>query len=148
MKTMIDDETLLQRFFAEQRQSIADDGFTNRVMAVLPEREDAEIIMLRHWRWILDSLVVLCVVILLVSLVIHFWDGMQTGAFRIMSGSITLFHSVSSLLEPDNVLVRLILFLRNLLDLLPNPTQLLALFLTILILLPITVKAALSHLED
>ena len=148
MKTMIDDETLLRQFFAEQRQAVADNGFTERVMAVLPERDDAEFLLLRRWRWILDSLVALCVIILLASLTIHFWEGMQSGATRILGGSITLFHSMSSLMEPDNLLVRLILFLRNLLDWLPSPTQLLALFLTILVLLPITVKSALRHWAD
>ncbi len=148
MKTLTDDETLLQQFFAEHRQAVADNGFTERVMAVLPEREDEEILLLRRWRWVLDSLVALCILILLVSLTLHYWEGMQAGAIRIMGGSITLFHSMSSLMEPDNLLVRLILFMRNLLNWLPSPTQLLALFLTTLVLLPITVKSALRHWAD
>lgn len=145
MKTMVDDDTLLQRYFAEQLHVVADDGFTERVMAVLPERVDADLLLLRRWRWILDSLVALCVIVLLVYVSVHSWEGINSGSSRIMGGIITLFHNMSKMMEPDNLLVRLLLFFRQLSDLLPSPSQLLALFLTVLILLPITVKAALRR---
>ena len=142
---MIDDETLLQQFFAEHRQHMADNGFTERVMAALPAREDEAVLTLRRWRLAINTFAILSISMMLIYWGIHSWEGMQTGSVRIMSGGITLFHNMTELMEPDNVLVQLIRFLRQVTAWLPSPTQLLAIFLTILILLPITIKAALRH---
>lgn len=145
MKTITDDERLLQQFFAGQQQHIADNGFTERVMAVLPVREDEAVLILRRWRLILNTLIVLCAIFLLVYLGVHLWNEMHLSSLHLMSGSITLLHNISLLMEPDNLLVQMLRFLHRLIAWLPSPTQLLALFLTTLILLPITVKAAIRH---
>ena len=145
MKTMTDDDILLQQFFGEHQQHVADNGFTERVMAALPAREDVAVLTLRRWRLAINTFAVLSISMMLVYWVVHSWDGMQTGSFRIISGGVTLFQNMSELMEPDNLLVQLIRFLRQLTEWLPSPTQLLAIFLTILILLPITIKAALRH---
>ena len=143
MKTMIDDDTLLQRFFAEHQQHVADNGFTERVMAILPAREDETVLILRRWRVIFDTIAALCAITVLVILGIHLWNEMQTATFHIMNGGLMIIHNMSELLDPDNLLVQMLRFLHRLTQWLPSPIQLLALFLTTLILLPITVKAAL-----
>ena len=145
MKTKTDDDILLQQFFAEHQHHMADNGFTERVMAMLPAREDAAVLTLRRWKIILDTVVVLCAICLIVMLGMHLWHQMHAGTIHIMNGSITIFHNMSMLLDPDNLLVQLIYFLRRLAGVLPSPTQLLVLFLTILVLLPITIKAALRR---
>ena len=145
MKTMTDDDRLLQQFFAEHQQHMADNGFTERVLVALPDRGVATAMILRRWKLALDSVAALCAIILVMYLGIYLWDGLKTGTQWIISGSVMLLRNMSVLLQPDNILVQLLHFLRHLTEMLPSATQLLAIFLATLILLPITVKAALRH---
>ena len=77
---MIDDETLLQQFFAEHRQHMADNGFTERVMAALPAREDEAVLTLRRWRLAINTFAILSISMMLIYWGIHSWEGMQTGS--------------------------------------------------------------------
>ena len=126
-RTEINDEQLLESFFKEVKAAsrpLADDGFTERVMAALPERQSsvaAENARLRHWSVGLNVVGIVAAILLLIRLGLF---GRIQGAFE--TG---LLHIIAALraFDPDALLVHAMLFLRHLPDLLPTPSQLIIL---------------------
>ena len=154
-----DDAALLQQFFAEHRQTVADDGFAERVMVALTARRASaatagavsvaavQAATLRRWRLALNALAVIGTLALLIHLNFFplVWEFIYTAAMRLVAGCINLFGNLSVSLNPENMLVQLILFFRHLPEKLPSASQLLGLFLTALVLLPITITAAMRR---
>lgn len=115
------DEALLQRFFAEAAQtSIADDGFTERVMAALPARQGQR---LRLWsRWLNVVCAVSCLALLLwLGFFPSLWQSLHHAADTLVMRLLTF--------DVGSLLVWLMLQLRHLSEVLPSPQQLLTLCL-------------------
>jgi len=130
------DDQLVSRFLAESVQPVADDGFSQRVMDSIAElqtteeaRPQAAALMLVRWNFWLDLLaVVACGALLLYTGFFgQVWDFIYSTGHRILIGIINF--------DPDDLLVRFLLFLRRLPDMAPQLTQLLALALTASVLL-------------
>lgn len=134
----VDDEKLLRSFFSEARQPIADNGFTERVMSALPERAAAlglsDTLRLHRWSLWLNIMTVVGVVGLLIYLgfFTRSWIFMQGLVARIVMGVLSY--------DYDGLLVHAMLFLHRLPEMMPTATQLVALFLTALILMPLIVQ--------
>ncbi len=127
------DEALLHRFFAEHTEPIADNGFTERVVFALHERQAAsdpceECVHLRMWsRWLnIFGAVAGMGLLIALDFFPQMWALMMDTATRIASYLLSF--------DADSLLVQLMLLLHQLPQLLPSPTQLLGLFLTSLIL--------------
>ena len=128
---MNNDEVLLSKFFAEHHEPIADNGFTERVLAALPERENAclaETMRLRRWSLWLNVFGIVAGLGLLIYLGVFgmAWDGLMTFFNRIYVGVITF--------DFESLLVDLMLFLHRLPELLPSTSQLLVISATTLLL--------------
>lgn len=132
------DEQLLNDFFAEARQPIADDGFTERVMSALPERAAAtglaETLRLRRWSLWLNIMAVVGVIGMLVYLGVftRTWTFLQGLLARIVVGILSY--------DYDGLLVQAMLFLHRLPEMLPSSTQLIALALTTVILMTLAIE--------
>ena len=61
------DELLLKEFFAAHSETIADNGFTERVLAALPQEQEGAV-RLRQWNLVLNGTGILAVVGMLVAL--------------------------------------------------------------------------------
>ena len=127
------DDALLQSFFQEHAEPIADNGFTERVVAALPQRRTAAM-RLRRWSVGLNLAALVGSIILLITL----------GAFSTLRTAVVsaIWSAITGLLsfDWDALLVQAMLFLHNLPDLLPNSTQLVGIMLSLMILTGLSVK--------
>lgn len=126
------DELLLKEFFAAHSETIADNGFTERVLAALPQEQEGAV-RLRQWNLVLNGTGILAVVGMLVAL--GTFGSVRTamvGLARRMLMGIANF-------DWDALLVQSMLFLHRLPELLPSAQQMLAL---VLVLISLTVLAA------
>ena len=107
----MDDEKLLQSFFADCRMDIPDDGFSDRVMAALPsskvEKEVAKRCRLEHvWT-------AACVAIgIIAAVVCQGWEQIQFFFYTmkidfLLSSSHALTQSISALGQSHNLLMML-----------------------------------------
>jgi len=141
-KNITSDEALLNSFFAERRQVIADNGFTERVMAALPERKDArvaEAMRLRRWSQWLNIFAIVAILALLIGLGFFgsVWEYLQAGAVQIV---LSIMHY-----DYDGLLVQTMLFLHRLPGMLPSATQLVAIVASLMILTALSVKKMASQ---
>ncbi|MCR4995503.1 MAG: DUF5056 domain-containing protein [Bacteroidales bacterium] len=123
--TMLSDDALLDQFFAEARQPVADNGFTERVVASLPAHT---VCSLRCLSTALNIFTVVAGVALLIYLgfftrIADFYEMMIA---RIISG---IQH-----FDADAMLVQTILFIHRVPDMLPSATQIIAIGATMIIL--------------
>lgn len=141
MKNQSINERMLSQFFADARHPVTDDGFTVQVM----ERVEALQVSaamhqhsatrwLRQWNIMLNIAGVLGGIVLLVGFGFFSkaWDAIQNGIHSVLVGIMTF--------DPSELLVQLMLFMHRLPELLPSPTQLLALELALCILLVLGVQ--------
>ena len=131
-RTIDNDELLLKEFFAAHSETIADNGFTERVLAALPQEQEGAV-RLRQWNLVLNGTGILAVVGMLVAL--GTFGSVRTamvGLARRMLMGIANF-------DWDALLVQSMLFLHRLPELLPSAQQMLALEL---VLISVTVLAA------
>ena len=138
------EEALIASFFAEHKETIADDGFTERVMRALPERENAswaEAMRLRRWSLWLNVLGTIVGIGLLIYLgVFTEWlQFLQHLSNRLIAGIIHF--------DYEQLLVQFMLFLHRLPELLPSPTQLLAIAITSMILTAVGIKRVVTELQ-
>ena len=131
-RTIDNDELLLKEFFAAHSETIADNGFTERVLAALPQEQE-EAVRLRQWNLVLNGTGILAVVGMLVAFGTFGWvRTAMVGLARRMLMGIANF-------DWDALLVQSMLFLHRLPELLPSAQQMLALEL---VLISLTVLAA------
>ena len=137
MRQIENDDALLKQFFGQHAETIADDGFSKRVMAALPRRADihlTENLRLRRWSLTLDIAALVAALALLIGM----------GFFGSVQDHLLMFvqRVVTSLLafDDDAILEQLMLFLHRLPAAIPSSTQALALLLTSLILLPLSIR--------
>lgn len=138
----INDEQLLESFFKEYRearQPIADDGFTERVMSALPQREAA--FSLRRYSLWLNVIGVVGVIGLMIYLgfFTSTWDLLQGFFTRITVGMMTY--------DYDGLLVRLMLFLHRLPDLLPSAPQLTAIAISTIVLMTLGIDRIVRRVQ-
>lgn len=126
------EEQLLNAFFAEARQPIADDGFTERVMSALPARSEA-FALHRYSRW-LNIIAAVGVVALLLYLgfFTRTWDFLQSLIAHIVVGTLSY--------DYDSLLVQAMLFLHRLPEMLPSAPQLTAIAVTTITLMTMGIK--------
>ena len=128
------DKELLARFFADHKEVIEDNGFTERVLNALPEREADSFplaLQQRHWSMILNVSGIIAVFALLIHLGFfsRVWAALQAITDRIV---MSILH-----FDTDDLLVQLMLFIYRLPEQLPSPSQLLVMAIgltTILVL--------------
>ena len=131
-RTTDNDELLLKEFFAAHSETIADNGFTERVLAALPQEQEGAV-RLRQWNLVLNGTGILAVVGMLVAFGTFGWvRTSMVGLARRMLMGIANF-------DWDALLVQSMLFLHRLPELLPSAQQMLALEL---VLISLTVLAA------
>ncbi len=131
-RTIDNDELLLKEFFAAHSETIADNGFTERVLAALPQEQEGAV-RLRQWNLVLNGTGILAVVGMLVAFGTFGWvRTAMVGLARRMLMGIANF-------DWDALLVQSMLFLHRLPELLPSAQQMLALEL---VLISLTVLAA------
>ena len=133
----ISDEALLRDFFGDRTEHIEDGGFTERVVAALPQRQTAwvtENLRLRRWSAALNLTALVGGIILLFTL-----DAF--GSVRAAVGA-AIQRTVMGLLTFDwgALLVQTMLFFHRLPELLPNATQLAGIMLSLMILTAMSVK--------
>ena len=131
------DEALLEKFFSSHAEHIADNGFTERVVLALPEREPGWVtanLQLRYWSIGLNVVAVVGALILLFSL-----DFFGTLLTIMIPAAERLLASVMNL-DWEALLVQTMLFLHRLPEVMPSPLQLSAIVLASLILLPLCIK--------
>ena len=138
------DEALIASFFAEHREPITDNGFTERVLSALPQRENAswaEAMRLRRWSLWLNVLGTIAGIGLLIYLGVftEWMQFLQHLSNRLISGVLYFDYS--------NLLVQFMLFLHRLRELMPSPTQLLAIALTSMILTAVGIKRVVTDLQ-
>ena len=103
----LDDEQLLQSFFADCQTELPDDGFSDRVMAALPSTEAEKAAVMRRRMEHVWTLV--CVAIgLIAAVVCQGWEQIQGFLFSmkidiLMSGSRALTHAVDTLCHSQNL---------------------------------------------
>lgn len=141
-KFRLRDEALIAGFFAEHKEIIQDDGFTERVLSALPKREDVRMAMslrLRRWSLWLNVLGIVVGIGLLISLgvVPQWWHSLQQAVDGFLAN---LYH-----FDFDSLLVRLMLFLHRLPEILPSPSQVLALLVTSVTLLLLSIKGTVGQ---
>lgn len=126
------DEQLLRDFFAEHRETIADNGFTERVLAALPEQQE-EAARLRRWNLALNGIGIVAAVVMMIAFGTFGWlrTAMMSMARRVLVGIVNF--------DWDALLVQFMLLLHRLPEMLPSPQQMLAL---VLVLISLTVLAA------
>ena len=126
------DEQLLRDFFAEYRQTIADNGFTERVLSALP-RQQEEAVRLRRWNLALSGIGIVAAVVMVIALGTFGWlrTALVSMAQRVLVGIVNF--------DWDALLVQFMLLLHRLPEMLPSPQQMLAL---VLVLISLTVLAA------
>ena len=131
-RTIDNDELLLKEFFAAHSETIADNGFTERVLAALPQEQEGAV-RLRQWNLVLNGTGILAVVGMLVAFGTFGWlrTAMVGLARRMLMGIVNF--------DWDALLVQSMLFLHRLPELLPSAQQMLALEL---VLISLTVLAA------
>lgn len=124
------DEQLLHDFFAAHRQTLPADGFTERVLAALPQQQP-QALRLRRWNWLLNGIACVAVLVMLFAGDFFGWlrGAMMSITERMLAGVIAF--------DWDTLLVQTMLFLHRLPQLLPSAQQLLALALVTLILVPL-----------
>ena len=79
-KTSLTDDQLLESFFAEARTSMADDGFVERVMAALPEKETS-FITLRRWSTVINVVGALAVFVVSTILLGNYLSTLHIADF-------------------------------------------------------------------
>jgi len=136
-RALLSDDELLDAFFNEHKETIADNGFCERVLQGLPERENVESVesqQLRRWRIGLNLFGVAAVVGLLVyfGFFSQLWDFQQGVAAHFISQAMNF--------DFNSLLVKLMLMLHRLPELLPSPTQIVTIAVAILVLTTATVK--------
>ena len=126
------EEQLLDAFFAEARQPLADDGFTERVMNALPARSAASALH-RYSLW-LNIIAAMGVVALLVYLgfFTRTWDFLQSLMAHIVVGTLSY--------DYDGLLVQAMLLLHRLPEMLPSAPQLTAIAVTTITLMTMGIK--------
>lgn len=137
MRQIETDDALLKQFFGQHTETIADDGFSSRVVAALPRRADIRLVenlRLRRWSLALDIAAVVAALALLISM--GFFASVQDQLLALAQRAVTSLLSF----DVDALLVQLMLFLHRLPAALPSSTQVLALLLTSLILLPLGIR--------
>ena len=103
----LDNEQLLQSFFADCQTELPDNGFSDRVMAALPSVESEKAAIMRRRMEHVWTLV--CVAIgLIAAVVCQGWEQIQGFLFSmkidiLMSGSRTLTHAVDTLCHSQNL---------------------------------------------
>lgn len=129
MNTLTDQE-LLARFFAEARTPIKDDGFSSRVMQQIEvSTVNSPSFSLTRWNFWINALGIVAGVGLLIYIGFlgRVWQLLHTVVYRIIAGIVSF--------DPDDLLVRVMLFLHRLPDMMPSTMQLTSLGLTIFVLL-------------
>lgn len=118
------EEALINSFFFEHTENIADDGFTERVLSALP----AENIRLRLWSRILDIVTLAATVGLLIYLGVfnRLANIIQTAVLRTIANIMSI--------DTDQLLVELMRFLHRLPDLLPTTTHLIGIAVATIVL--------------
>lgn len=118
------EEALLNSFFAEHAERIADDGFTERVLNALP----AENVRLRLWSRGLDLVTLAATVGLLLYLGIfnRMADIMQSAILRTLAAIMAI--------DTDQLLVDLMRFLHRLPDLLPSGAHVIGITIAAIVL--------------
>lgn len=138
-KNILNDEQLLESFFNEARQPIADDGFTERVMSALPKRQAA--FSLRRYSLWLNILGAVGVIGLMIYLgfFTSTWEFLQGLTARMVVGTMTY--------DYDGLLVRIMLFLHRLPELLPSAPQLTAIAITTIVLMTMGINRVVKSVE-
>ena len=126
------EEQLLEAFFAEARQPLADDGFTERVMNALPAR--SAVSSLRRYSFWLNIAAAVGVIALLIYLgfFTRTWTFLQGLFGRIVVGTLSF--------DFDGLLVQIMLFFHHLPDMLPSAPQLTAFAITTIVLMTMGIK--------
>ena len=126
------EEQLLDAFFAEARQPIADDGFTERVMSALPARSVAY--SLRRYSFWLNFLggVGIAALLIYLGFFTRTWAFLHELMMRIVVGTITF--------DFDGLLVQFMLFLHRLPELLPPLPQLTAIVITTIVFMTMCIE--------
>lgn len=137
MTNALNDDALLASFFSEHEETIADDGFSERVVSALPRFERAwttEYLRLRRWRIGLNVFGAIAGVALMVYLgfFTYLWNLMQGAAMRIIAGALHF--------DGDSLLVNLLLLLHRLPELLPSLTQTVAIATATIVLMVLGIK--------
>lgn len=126
------EEQLLESFFAEAREPIADDGFTERVMNALPAR--SAVSRLRRYSFWLNVAGVVSAVALLIYL------GFFTRTWEFLHGLMARLVVSTLSYDYDGLLVQVMLFLHRLPEMLPSAPQLTAIAVTTIVLMTMGIK--------
>lgn len=108
-KMNMEDEKLLQSFFADCQMDIPDDGFSDRVMQALPSSEMEKEVAKR--RWLEHLWTAACVAIgVVAAIVCQGWEQIQSFFYAmkidfLVSGSQVLAQSLSALVHSHNLLM-------------------------------------------
>lgn len=95
--TEVDNDKLLRDFFAENKQEIADNGFSRRVMRHLPDRSHR---LARIWS----------AFVMAVAVVLFFWlDGFE-AAWRTIREVDMVNHGITSL-DPKSIIIATVVLL-------------------------------------
>ena len=129
MKTMDKDEKLVEAFFRTHHEEIADNGFSERVMAAIAQLHtqaamvSRETVRLKRWSLWLNIVAGIGTLALLLRYDLwgHLWRWIQ-------------------MFDSDDLLVAVMLFLHQLTKLMPSTTQLLTIALTTVILMTLVIR--------
>ena len=124
--TNINDEALLESFFAEARTDVTDDGFVERVMAALPERQTS-FATLRRWSRLADIIGAIVLVV---------------GAALIFGNFLTTLNFEGFNFSPSAVLVNFMLFIHRLPEhfTAPNAQQLVSIAVAAVVLMTLFIQ--------
>ena len=133
----LNDDALLANFFNEHKETIANDGFTERVLSDLPQFERAwttEHLRLRRWRIGLNVFGTIAGIVLMMYLGFfsYLWNLMQGAIVRAVAGVLHF--------DYDSLLVNMMLLLHRLPDLLPSPAQMVAIAAATIVLMALGIK--------
>ena len=130
-----DDDALLDVFFASNTEKIADDGFTERVMAaVAAQKTEVEGPCLRCWSIGLNIVAALASIMLLVhagffGMIVEF---LRKAVMRVVVGFMSI--------DLDSLLVQTLLFVHRLPEMLPSATQVLAIGMATIVVMTLGIQ--------
>lgn len=130
-----DDDALLDVFFASNTEKIADDGFTERVMAaVAAQKTEVEGPCLRCWSIGLNIVAALASIMLLVhagffGMIVEF---LRKAVMRVVVGFMSI--------DLDSLLVQTLLFVHRLPEMLPSATQMLAIGMATIVVMTLGIQ--------
>lgn len=131
-RSELSEEQLLESFFAEARQPIADDGFTERVMNALPARS-ATFTLHRYSLWLnIIAAVGILALLIYFGFFTRTWTFLQGLMAHIVVGTLSF--------DYDGLLVQAMLFLHRLPEMLPSAPQLTAIAITTIVFMTMGIK--------